>query len=199
MFDGNMQLELTEVKENVENKKEIKNKIIDAIKLENRGDGEKNEIKNEFNLIDPKFIKSTCKLKYKGEKKLSLQKMVIDELGISSFINNDFIPNLEMYYTDSELIINIECPDGTKLSAKRKRNKNKSQDYPYCIEITAEKEEEPKKENVTYIRTKQFGKFHTLIPFSNNDYSIGKGDEIEKSKNGWRSFKFPLSKVEDDD
>ena len=199
MFDGNMQLELTEVKENVENKKEIKNKIIDAIKLENRGDGEKNEIKNEFNLIDPKFIKSTCKLKYKGEHKLSLQKMVIDELGISSFINNDFIPNLEMYYTDSELIINIECPDGTKLSAKRKRNKNKSQDYPYCIEITAEKEEEPKKENVTYIRTKQFGKFHTLIPFSNNDYSIGKGEEKEKSKNGWRSFKFPLSKVEDDD
>jgi len=197
MFDGNMQLELTEVKENVENKKEIKN--IDAIKLENQGDGEKNEIKNEFNLIDPKFIKSTCKLKYKGEHKLSLQKMVIDELGISSFINNDFIPNLEMYYTDSELIINVECPDGTKLSAKRKRNKNKSQDYPYCIEITAEKEEEPKKENVTYIRSKQFGKFHTLIPFSNNDYSIGKGEEIEKTQNGWRSFKFPLSKVEDDD
>ena len=199
MFDGNMQLDLTEVKENIENKKEIKNKIKDAIKIENKGDEAKKEIKNKFNLIDPKFVKSTCKLKYNGENKLSLQKMVIDELGISSFINNDFIPNLEMYYTDSELIINIECPDGTKLTAKRKRNKNKSQDYPYCIEITAEKEEEPKKENVTYIKTKQFGKFHTLIPFSNSDYSIGKGEEIEKTKNGWRSFKFPLSKVEDDD
>ena len=199
MFDGNMQLDLTEVKENAENKKEIKNKHKDAIKVENQGDEAKKEIKNEFILIAPKFVKSTCKLKYNGEHKLSLQKMVIDELGISSFINNDFTPNLEMYYTDTEIIINIECSDGTKLTAKRKRNKNKTQDYPYCIEITAEKEEEPKKENVKYIRSKQFGKFHTLIPFSNNDYSIGKGEEIEKTQNGWRSFKFPLSKVEDDD
>ena len=199
MFDGNESIELTEVKENVEVKKESKSTYNAVMKIENKKDEGKTEIKNEFNLINPKFVKSTCKLKYNGKEKLSLQKMVIDELGISSFINNDFVPNLEMYYTDSELIINIECPEGTKLTAKRKRNKNKSQDYPYCIEITAEKEEEPKKENVTYIRNKQYGKFHTLIPFSNSDYSIGKGEEVEKSKDGWRSFKFPLSKVEDDD
>ena len=199
MFDGNEPIELTEVKENVEVKKESKSTYNAVMKIENKKDEGKTEIKNEFNLINPKFVKSTCKLKYNGEEKLSLQKMVIDELGISSLINNDFVPNLEMYYTDSELIINIECSEGTRLTAKRKRNKNTRQDYPYCIEITAEKEKEPKKENVTYIRNKQYGKFHTLIPFSNNDYSIGKGEEVEKSKDGWRSFKFPLSKVEDDD
>ena len=125
--------------------------------------------------------------------------MVIDELGISSFINNDFIPNHEMYYTDKELIINIECPNGTKIMEKRKRNKTKINDYPYCIEIIAEKEEEPKKKDVTYIKTKQFGKFHSIIPFSNNDYSLGKGEEDEKSVDGWKTFRFPLYKVEDDD
>ena len=52
-----------------------------------------------------KYEGETKNGKYNGEKKLSLKKMVIDELGISSFINNDFIPNHEMYYTDKELII----------------------------------------------------------------------------------------------
>ena len=137
-------------------------------------------------------------MKYEGKEKLSLQKMVIDELGISSFINNDFVPNHEMYYNDNELIINIESPEGTQLSVKRKKNKN-SQDYPYCIEITAEKKEEQKKENVTYIKTKQYGKFHTLIPFSNGNYSIGKGEVDEKAITGWKTFKFPLTKVEDDE
>ena len=197
MFDeGNLELELIEITQNDDGMKEnnkVNNEIID------RNDKVKEINNNEFNLIDPKLIKYSCKLKYNGEKKLSLKKMVIDELGISSFINNDFIPNHEMYYTDKELIINIECPSGTKIMAKRKRNKTKINDYPYCIEIIAEKAEEPKKENVTYIKTKQFGKFHSLIPFSNNDYSLGKGEENEKPINGWKSFRFPLSKVEDDD
>ena len=123
---------------------------------------------------------------------------MIDELGISSFINNDFVPNYEMYYNDTELIINIESPEGTNLTVKRKKNK-KNYDYPYCIEITAEKKEEPKKNNVIYIKSKHFGKFHTLIPFPNGDYSIGKGEIDEKSSNGWKSFKYPLIKVEDDE
>ena len=76
--------------------------------------------------------------------------MLIDELGISSFINNDFFHNHEMYYTDKELIINIECPNGTKIMAKRKRNKTKIIDYPYCIELIAEKQEESKKRCYIY-------------------------------------------------
>ena len=186
-----MELELSEVKTNDDQKnKEEK---------ENNND-KANEIKNnkEFKLIDKKYVKYSCKLKYTGEKKLSLQKMVIDELGISSFINNDFTPNFEMYYDDKELTINIECPDGTKLSAKRKRNKNSRIDYPFCIEITAQKAEEPKKENVKYIKSKQYGKYRSLIPFSDSNYSIGKGKE-ENLNNGWKSFIFPLSKIEDDD
>lgn len=71
--------------------------------------------------------------------------MVIDELGISSFINNDFVPNMEMYYTDNELIINIECLDGTEIEAKRRRNKNREQNYPYAIEINAEKKKKKQK------------------------------------------------------
>ena len=214
MYDGNLEGELKEVKGNEELKKDAKgNEIINANdkkkninnnnkindNIDNNSDSNSNNSNKEFNLIDKKFIKYSLKLKYEGkEEKLSLQKMVIDELGISSFINNDFVPNHEMYYNDKELIINIESPEGTELSVKRKKNK-KSQDYPYCIEITAEKKEEPKKENVTYIKAKQFGKFHTLIPFSNGNYSIGKGEVDEKSIVGWKTFKFPLIKVEDDE
>ena len=193
MFDvnGNVKLELSEVNTNDDQKnKEEK---------ENNND-KANEIKNnkEFKLIDKKYVKYSCKLKYNGEKELSLKKMVIDELGISSFINNDFTPNFEMYYDDKELTINIECPDGTELSAKRKKNKNTNTEYPFCIEITAQKAEEQKKENFKYIKTKLFGKYRNLIPFSDNNYSIGKGKE-ENLNNGWKSFKFPLSKIEDDD
>ncbi len=190
MFDVDKEVELSEVNTNDDQKnKEEK---------ENNND-KANEIKNnkEFKLIDKKYVKYSCKLKYTGEKELSLKKMVIDELGIASFINNDFTPNFEMYYDDKELTINIECPDGT-VSAKRKRNKNTNTEYPFCIEITAQKAEEQKKENFKYIRTKLFGKYSSLIPFSDNNYSIGKGKE-ENLNNGWKSFKFPLSKIEDDD
>lgn len=200
MFDlnGNVDLELSEVKEKDENNKDVqkdKNEITNNNKVD--------EIKNvenfeEFKLIDKKFIKYSYKLKYIGEEKLSLQKMVIDELGISSFIHNDFTPNLEMYYNEQELTINIECPEGTVITAKRKKNKNKNMEYPFCIEISAEKAEETKKENVTYIKNKQSGKFRSIIPFSNSNYSIGKGKESNLS-NGWKTFIFPLAKIEDDD
>ena len=121
---------------------------------------------------------------------------VYDKKILASFIHNDFTPNLEMYYNDQELTINVECPEGTQVTAKRKKSKNSQ--YPFCIEINAEKIEESKKENVTYIKNKQSGKFHALIPFSNIDYSIGKGTE-NKTSNGWKSFVFPLAKNEDDD
>ena len=80
------------------------------------------------------------------------------------------------------------------MSAKRKKNKNNSTN---CIEIIVEKTEEKKKENVNYIKSKQFGKFYALIPFPDSNYVIGKGSE-EEPKNGWKLFKFPLSKYEDE-
>ena len=140
-------------------------------------------------------IKYKSKLIYKGKEKLILQKMVIDELGITSFIKNDFNPDYEMYYNKNELVIIIECPEGVKLSAKRKRNKGG--DYPFGIEIIGEKIEEKKIENVKYMKTKTSGKFYALIPFTDNEYALGKGRE-EEAKNGWKKFIFPLSKVEDD-
>ena len=195
MYDGNMQYELIEVKENDDDKK------TNYEKNKNENIDENNEEKNmnniESDLINSKYV-NICKLKYSGNEKLSLQKMVIDELGVCSFITNDFIPDFEMYYNDSELIINIECPEGTVVSAKRKRNKDENQNYPFAIEIKEEREEEPKKENVTYIKNKKSGKFYALIPFKNHNFSIAKGEECEKSKDGWKSFRFPLSKVEDD-
>ena len=200
MFDGNKPLELAEINEKEglmkdykqkRNKNEIPNNILN--------DDNKLIDKNEFNLIDKKFVKNICKLKYTGEEKLSLQKLVIDELGISSFINNDFTTNYEMYYNDKELIINIECPDGMKVTLKRKKNRGTNKEYPYCIEISAEKEEEPKIEGVTYIQNRQYGKFHKLIPFSNSNYSLGKIEEDKNPKNGWKSFKVPLNQIEDDD
>ena len=103
-----------------------------------------------------------------------------------------------MYYNEQELTINIECPDGTEITVKRKRNKNKNTEYPFYIEIISEKFEESAKENVTYIRKNQNGKFLTLIPFPNSNYSIGKRKE-KKLNNGWKSFIFPLLKIEDDD
>ena len=89
----------------------------------------------------------------------------------------------------------IECPEGVKITAKRKRNK--SGNYPYGIEINGEKMEEKKIENVTYLKTKTYGKFYSLIPFTNNDYALEKGTE-EEPKNGWKIFKFPISRMEDD-
>ena len=201
MFDinGNVDLELSEIKENDEIKKNNQDDTNEILNNDNKAEEVKNDKDaEEFKLIDKKFVKYSYKLKYTGEEKLSLQKMVIDELGISSFIHNDFTPNLEMYYNEQELTINIECPEGTEITAKRKRNKNKNPEYPFCIEINAEKAEETKKENVTYIKNKQSGKFRSLIPFSNSNYSIGKGKE-QKLSNGWKTFIFPLAKVEDDD
>ena len=183
IYNGNLEKELKEDNEVLNNENKI-NKIINANN-------------QELNLIDKNFLKYSLKLKYEGKEKLSLQKMVIDELAISSFINNDFIPNYEMYYNDKELIINIENPEGTNISVKRKKNK-KIQDYLQCIEITAERKEEPKRDNVTYTRKKEFGKFHTLIPFTNRNYSIGKG-EIDEKSNGLTRIKFPLTKIEDDE
>jgi hypothetical protein len=145
--------------------------------------------------VNQNLVKHKSKLIYKGKEKLILQKMVIDELGITSFIKNDFNPDYEMYYNKNELVIIIECPEGVKLSAKRKRNKGG--DYPFGIEIIGEKIEEKKIEDVKYMKTKTSGKFYALIPFTDNEYALGKGRE-EESKNGWKKFIFPLVKVEDD-
>ena len=101
MFDinGNVDLELSEIKENDE-----KNKENQKDKNEINDNDKGNEVKNvenfeEFKKIDKKYIKYSYKLKYIGEEKLSLQKMVIDELGISSFIHNDFTPILKCIIT----------------------------------------------------------------------------------------------------
>ena len=186
-----------EKKEN-ENKEKKEDNAEDKEKIENENKEKKEDnfdVKNELNLIDKKLVKFSSKLIFKGEEQLVLQKMVIDELGISSFIKNDFNPDYEMYYNEKELILTIEWPEGVKLSAKRKRNKNG--EYPFGIEIKGEKVE-TKVENVKYIKSKQCGKFYALIPFPDNDYSLEKGTE-EEPKNGWKTFRFKLSKIEDDD
>ena len=173
MYDGNKQLELTK-ENNIENNIENNNANNKENNKENViENNEEKKINNEFNLINQKLIKYITKLKYIGKEKLSLLKMVVDELGFYSLINNnDFTPSLDMYYSDKELVISIECPEGAKLTVKRRRNKNKFHEYPFCIEIIEEKVDQPKQENVTYIRNKQIGKYQNLIHFPDyNDAS----------------------------
>ena len=121
MYDGNKQLELTK-ENNIENNKENN---IENNKENNKENvienNEEKKINNEFNLINQKLIKYITKLKYIGKEKLSLLKMVVDELGFYSLINNDFTPSLDMYYSDKELVISIECPEGAKLTVKKKK------------------------------------------------------------------------------
>ena len=152
------------------------------------------EIPNANNFVNKNLIKYKSKLIYKGEENLILQKMVIDELGISSFIKNDFNPDYECYYDDKYLTLTIECPEGVILSAKR--NKSKQFDYQYCIEIEGEKKEEIKKENVKYLKYKKCGKYYSIIPYPNQDSMLGPM-ENEEIKNGWKTFKFPITKVID--
>lgn len=152
-------------------------------------------IQKAENLIKEELIKYKSKLIYKGQENLTLQKMVIDELGISSFIKNDFNPDYECYYDDNYLTLTIESPEGVILTAKRKHNKNL--DYPFCIEVTGEKKEEKKKENVKYLKYKTCGKYYSIIPFQNLNTSLGKIEE-EEPKNGWKTFRIPISKNIDD-
>ena len=163
MFDeGNLEMELMEITQNDDCMKEnnkANNDIID------KNDKEKEIKNNEFNLIDPKFIKYSCKLKYNGEKKLSLKKMVIDELGISSFINNDFIPNHEMYCTDKELIINIECPNGTKITVKKKRIKIKSMIIYFALKLLLKKRKNQKKKMLHILKLSNLVNFILLFLF----------------------------------
>lgn len=124
--------------------------------------------------------------------------MVIDELGVASFIKNGFNPDYECYYTKKELILNIECPEGVELTAKRRRNKdNNNPSYLFAIEITGSKKEDKPLDDATYIRKKEYGDYYLLIPFEDQNYMIGEKKE-EEPKNGWKTFKFSLSKIEDD-
>ena len=137
------------------------------------------------------------KLILKNDVKLMLKKMVIDELGVFSFIKNAFNPDYECYYNKKELIINIECPEGVQLNAKRKRNRNKYGGYLFAIEITGQKIEDKAVEDFTYIKKKNFGEYYALIPFLDDNYTLGEKTE-EEPKNGWKTFKFSLYKIEDD-
>ena len=139
----------------------------------------------------------STKLIFKGESKLILKKMVIDELGVFSFIKNGFNPDYECYYNKKELVINIECPDGVQLNAKRKRNRNPYGGYLFAIEITGQKVEDKAIEDYTYIKKKDSGDYYLLIPFSDDNYTLGEKSE-EEPKNGWKTFKFALHKIEDD-
>ena len=139
----------------------------------------------------------STKLIFKGESKLILKKMVIDELGVFSFIKNGFNPDYECFYNKKELVINIECPDGVQLNAKRKRNRNPYGGYLFAIEITGQKVEDKAIEDYTYIKKKDSGDYYLLIPFSDDNYTLGEKSE-EEPKNGWKTFKFALHKIEDD-
>ena len=139
----------------------------------------------------------STKLIFKGESKLILKKMVIDELGVFSFIKNVFNPDYECFYNKKELVINIECPDGVQLNAKRKRNRNPYGGYLFAIEITGQKVEDKAIEDYTYIKKKDSGDYYLLIPFSDDNYTLGEKSE-EEPKNGWKTIKFARHKIEDD-
>ena len=183
------------------------NKIINEKKNESNDNKEENDLREEDiedNLNEEKIqIKDNnsniylSKLILKSEVKLVLKKMVIDELGVFSFIKNGFNPDYECYYNKKELVINIECPDGVQLNAKRKRNRNHYGGYLFAIEITGQKVEDKVMEDFTYIKKKASGDYYVLIPFSDDNYTLGEKTE-EEPKNGWKTFKFALHKIEDD-
>ena len=183
------------------------NTIINERKNESNDNKEENDLEEEEkedNLKEEKIqikdINSNIylsKLILKSEVKLVLKKMVIDELGVFSFIKNGFNPDYECYYNKKELVINIECPDGVQLNAKRKRNRNQYGGYLFAIEITGKKVEEKVMEDFTYIKKKESGDYYVLIPFSDDNYTLGEKTE-EEPKNGWKTFKFSLHKIEDD-
>jgi hypothetical protein len=183
------------------------NKIINEKKNESNDNKEENDLgeeDSEDNVKEEKLqikdINSNIylsKLVLKSEVKLILKKMVIDELGVFSFIKNGFNPDYECYYNKKELVINIECPDGVQLNAKRKRNRNQYGGYLFAIEITGQKVEDKVMEDYTYIKKKDSGDYYVLIPFSDDNYTLGEKTE-EEPKNGWKTFKFALHKIEDD-
>ena len=80
--------------------------------------------------------------------------MVIDELGVFSFIKNGFNPDYECFYKKKELVINIECPDGVQLNAKRRRNRDLYGGYLFAIEITGQKVENKTLEDYNNIKKK---------------------------------------------
>jgi hypothetical protein len=183
------------------------NKIINEKNNESNDNKEENDLgeeDSEDNVKEEKLqikdINSNIylsKLVLKSEVKLVLKKMVIDELGVFSFIKNGFNPDYECYYNKKELVINIECPDGVQLNAKRKRNRNQFGGYLFAIEITGQKVEDKVMEDYTYIKKKESGDYYVLIPFSDDNYTLGEKTE-EEPKNGWKTFKFALHKIEDD-
>ena len=141
------------------------NKIINEKNNESNDNKEENDLgeeDSEDNVKEEKLqikdINSNIylsKLVLKSEVKLILKKMVIDELGVFSFIKNGFNPDYECYYNKKELVINIECPDGVQLNAKRKRNRNQYGGYLFAIEITGQKVEDKVMEDYTYIKKKR--------------------------------------------
>jgi hypothetical protein len=183
------------------------NKIINEKNNESNDNKEENDLgeeDSEDNVKEEKLqikdINSNIylsKLVLKSEVKLILKKMVIDELGVFSFIKNGFNPDYECYYNKKELVINIECPDGVQLNAKRKKNRNQFGGYLFAIEITGQKVEDKVMEDYTYIKKKESGDYYVLIPFSDDNYTLGEKTE-EEPKNGWKTFKFALHKIEDD-
>ena len=158
MYDLKEKVEFNLEETNNENKiiNDQKNELNNNIEDNNFG-----EIYNEDNLKEEKMeIKENNsniylnKLILKSEVKLVLKKMVIDELGVFSFIKNGFNPDYECYYNKKELLINIECPEGVQLNAKRKRNRNQYGGYLFAIEITGQKSEDKAMEDFTYIKKK---------------------------------------------
>ena len=180
---------------NDKNNNELNNNYEDnELEINNSNSNSENLNEEKKQIIEKVY---STKLIFKGESKLILKKMVIDELGVFSFIKNGFNPDYECFYNKKELVINIECPDGVQLNAKRKRNRNPYGGYLFAIEITGQKVEDKAIEDYTYIKKKDSGDYYLLIPFSDDNYTLGEKSE-EEPKNGWKTFKFALHKIEDD-
>lgn len=194
-IDFNLEEINNENQVNNDKNKELNNNLEDNELEENNIDSNSDNLNEDKNQIIEKVY--STKLVFKGEYKLILKKMVIDELGVFSFIKNGFNPDYECYYNKKELVINIECPDGVQLNAKRKRNRNLYGGYLFAVEITGQKVEDKRLDDYTYIKKKDSGDYYLLIPFSDDNYTLGEKTE-EEPKNGWKTFKFTLHKIEDD-
>ena len=194
-IDFNLEEINNENQTNNDKNNESNNNLEDNKLKGNNNDNNSENLNKEKNQLINKVY--STKLIYKGECKLILKKMVIDELGVFSFIKNGFNPDYECFYNKKELVINIECPNGVQLNAKRRRNRDPYGGYLFAIEITGQKIEDKTLEDYTYIKKKDSGDYYLLIPFSDDNYTIGEKTE-EEPKNGWKTFKFALHKIEDD-
>ena len=151
--------------------------------------------KDDFNSNED--ILNKKKIKLKKDKKFSLKKCVIDELGLQTFKGDGFEPQYNYFINENQFEIRVELPGNIEPIIYNP--KYIGENTVIIIEGDKKKDKVPADIEDNIFNSRNFGPFNLEVHFKTEDYKIVTKPKSKEKKNGVLIIKYDIHKDEQED